>query len=99
MIIALDIETDVKVPAWPDPNQDRIVSIALVSQGAPKERLVNPGFPLTRTDVHGITDDQVRLAPPFRAIARSLADARRGIPVFTSALIHNREESRRANTE
>jgi DNA polymerase-3 subunit epsilon/CBS domain-containing protein len=39
------------------------------------DRLVNPGVPIPKANaaVHGITDERVRDAPPFRAIAADLA--------------------------
>ncbi len=74
-IIFLDLET-----TGIDISRDRIVEISLVKvmPGGDREvktRRVNPEMPIPAeaTAIHGITDDDVKDAPPFRAIARSLA--------------------------
>lgn len=83
-MIFLDIESDNPVPgAEPDAFQDRAVSIALVEISSPwiqsdfaeprvRTRTLNPGFPLTRTEIHGIRDENVKDAPIFRAVAANL---------------------------
>ncbi len=74
-IIFLDLET-----TGVDVSRDRIVEISLVKvlPGGDREvktRRVNPEMPIPAeaTAIHGITDDDVKDAPPFRALARSLA--------------------------
>lgn len=83
-MIYLDIEAD--NPNWsaePDPMTDRAVSICLVevaslwldsdfAEPRSRSRLVNPGFALTRTDIHGITSDHVKECPSFRNVAQDL---------------------------
>jgi DNA polymerase-3 subunit epsilon len=58
---------------------DRIIEIAIVkilTDGTKivKRKLVNPGIPIPKTssDVHGITDDMVKDAPPFKQVAQEL---------------------------
>ncbi|MDR2882501.1 MAG: 3'-5' exonuclease [Alistipes sp.] len=74
-IIFLDLET-----TGIDITRDRIVEISLVKvmPGGGREvktRRVNPEMPIPTeaTAIHGITDDDVKDEPPFRALARSLA--------------------------
>jgi DNA polymerase-3 subunit epsilon len=64
----------------PDPRSARIVRLTVLKlhpDGAEQLRsvLFNPGEPISpgATDSHGLTDDDVADAPPFRAYARSLA--------------------------
>ena len=82
-IVLLDVETTGK-----DPSADRVieVGIAVARGGAIVHRrnwLVNPGRPIPKesTEVHKITDDDVKDAPPFEAVAAevhaSLAGASR----------------------
>ena len=79
-IIFLDLET-----TGVDVSRDRIVEISLV-KGMPggdrevKTRRVNPEMPIPpdATAIHGITDDDVKDEPTFRAIARSLASYMEG---------------------
>jgi DNA polymerase-3 subunit epsilon len=64
-----------------DPARDRIVEIAALrvepdGNRETKRRLINPerAIPAGATAVHGITDADVRDAPTFRKVARSLLD-------------------------
>lgn len=83
-MIFLDIEADNPDPrAEPDPVADSIVSIAVVGQGFSRERFVNPGFALTRSTIHGITDEQVVAEPKFSAIARGLLEVIEGQTICT----------------
>ncbi len=75
-LIVFDLET-----TGVDPARDKIVEIAtlkLLPDGTrdPRRRLVNPGRPIPpgATKVHGIQDEDVREAPEFQQIARSLLD-------------------------
>ncbi len=79
-IIFLDLET-----TGVDVSRDRIVEISLVKilPGGDREvktRRVNPEMPIPAeaTAIHGITDDDVKDEPPFRALARSLASYMEG---------------------
>jgi DNA polymerase-3 subunit epsilon len=74
-IIFLDLET-----TGIDIARDRVVELSLVKvapdgERETKTRRVNPEMhiPEDATAIHGITDDDVRDCPPFRAIAKSLA--------------------------
>lgn len=76
-IALLDVETTGK-----DAAADRVVEvgIAIARGGAVVERknwLVNPGRPIPKeaSDVHKITDDDVRDAPAFAAVAHEIAAA------------------------
>lgn len=80
-MIYLDIESDhPSANSEPDPAEDRIISLALVHEGHvdvgvdgwERERYINPGFPLTRTAVHNITDEMLSGQPAFHAVAKSL---------------------------
>ena len=58
---------------------DRIIEIAIVkilTDGTKnvKRKLINPGMPIPKTssDVHGITDEMVKDAPPFKQVAQEL---------------------------
>lgn len=62
-----------------DTNKDRIVQIACIKffkngKSEEKEMLVNPEIPIPKeaSDVHGITDEDVKDAPKFKQIAKSL---------------------------
>jgi DNA polymerase III subunit epsilon len=73
-IALLDVETTGK-----DASVDRIVEVgvAIARGGEIVERrnwLVNPGRPIPQeaSDVHRITDDDVKDAPPFEAVAREI---------------------------
>jgi DNA polymerase-3 subunit epsilon len=79
-IIFLDLET-----TGVDVSRDRIVEISLVKilPGGDREvktRRVNPEMhiPEEATAIHGITDEDVKDCPPFRAIAKSLASYMEG---------------------
>ncbi len=71
-IVALDLET-----TGLDPRGDRIVEFALILLDHDLDEidrwneLVHPGcaIPEQATNVHGITDDDVRDAPPFKEVA------------------------------
>ena len=73
-IVFFDLET-----TGVDPAKDRIVEISMVKimpDGSEdvRTRLINPQMhiPETSTAIHGITDDDVRDAPTFAQIAKSL---------------------------
>ncbi len=64
-----------------DPASDRILEICVLradpdGSSETRTRRVNPGRPIPAeaTAVHGIRDEDVRDAPPFRRIARGLLD-------------------------
>lgn len=74
-IVFLDLEI-----TGVDPAKDRIVEVSLVKvqpDGSEevKTRRINPGMPIPpeSTQVHGITDDDVKDEPRFEQIAKSLA--------------------------
>lgn len=83
-MLFLDIESDHPAPfAEPNPFEDRAVSICLIETStrwietdfadpAKRSRLIHPGSPLTRSEIHGITDEQLVGAPSFGAIAKNL---------------------------
>jgi DNA polymerase-3 subunit epsilon len=87
-LVAIDTETTGR-----DPEVDRIVEIACVrwrGDGVVERKswLVNPGRPIPQesSDVHGITDDAVKDALPFTAIAADVLQAIDGaIPVAYNA--------------
>lgn len=79
-IAFVDVETTGK-----DPSLDRIieVGIAIAREGVIVEQknwLVNPGCPIPQesAEVHKITDEQVREAPPFGAVAQEIVIMLRG---------------------
>ena len=85
--VAIDIEA-----TGLDPNNDRIVEVACVvfSQGEVERHgwLINPGCPIPEESraVHNISDDDVRDAPPFAAVAQQiLAVLARGVPLAYNA--------------
>jgi len=58
---------------------DRIVEIAIVKiltdgTKSVKRKLINPGIPIPKgaSDVHGISDEMVKDAPPFKQVAQEL---------------------------
>lgn len=72
-IVFFDLET-----TGPNPTKDRIVSLFMVKLGpdlnvlgVDLSTLVNPGIPIPAesTVIHGITDEMVASAPPFKEIA------------------------------
>ncbi|MDP9037565.1 MAG: 3'-5' exonuclease [Myxococcota bacterium] len=74
-IALVDLETTGR-----DASVDRVVEVGIViARGGQiverKEWLVNPGQPIPKeaTDVHKISDDDVKQAPPFAAVAREIA--------------------------
>lgn len=74
-IVFLDLET-----TGVDPAKDRIVEISLVKvfpngDEEIKTRRVNPGMPIPpgSTEIHGITDEEVKDEPRFEQLARSMA--------------------------
>src|SRR5580693_6373644 len=74
-IALVDVETTGK-----DASVDRVVEVGIVIArgGEVLERrnwLVNPGRPIPKeaSDVHKITDEQVRDAPPFESVAGEVA--------------------------
>ncbi len=67
---------------------DRIVEIAIVKIGIDgskqiKRRLVNPEMPIPKasSDVHGITDEMVKDAPSFKAIANEIKQFMEGADI------------------
>jgi len=56
--------------------QDRIVQIGCIRDGVEKKMLINPGIPIPpeATAIHGITDEMVKDANPFKMIAKGLWD-------------------------
>jgi DNA polymerase-3 subunit epsilon len=87
-IVAIDTET-----TGTDPSTDRVVEVACVrwERGEivlRKTWLVNPGRPIPKEafDVHGISDEAVKDAPPFEAIVPELIEALHGaIPLAYNA--------------
>ncbi len=87
-IVAIDTETTGR-----DHAVDRVVEVACVrwERGEVtlrKSWLVNPGRPIPKeaSDVHGISDDDVKDAPPFAAIVPELLEALSGaIPLAYNA--------------
>jgi len=87
-LVAIDTETTGR-----DPNTDRVVEVACVrwERGEitlRKSWLVNPGRPIPKeaSDVHGISDDDVKDAPAFAAIVPELLEALAGaVPLAYNA--------------
>jgi DNA polymerase-3 subunit epsilon len=80
-IALVDVETTGK-----DASADRVVEVGIVIArgGEIVERrnwLVNPGVPIPQeaSDVHKITDADVKDAPPFAAVAAEVAEALAGV--------------------
>ena len=74
-IIFFDLET-----TGIDVTNDRIVEISLVKVSPDgkeevKTRRINPGIPISAesTSIHGISDEDVKDCPTFKAVAKSLA--------------------------
>ncbi len=79
-IVMVDVETTGK-----DASVDRVVEVGVaIARGGAivlrKNWLVNPGRPIPKEaiEVHKITDDDVKDAPPFADVAREIADALSG---------------------
>lgn len=79
-IVFFDLET-----TGIDVSRDRIVEISLVKvlvngDREVKTRRINPEMPIPKESsaIHGIYDDDVKDCPPFRAIAKSLANYMEG---------------------
>ncbi|MBI5471754.1 MAG: 3'-5' exonuclease [Ignavibacteriae bacterium] len=60
---------------------DRVVQISVMKvhpdeSEETRTRLINPGIPIPKaaSDIHGITDDDVRDQPPFRTVAKGLVE-------------------------
>lgn len=75
-IVFFDLET-----TGVDTSKDRIVELSMIKvmpdgEEITRTRLLNPGMPIPAeaTAIHGITNDDVKDAPSFAQIARSLAD-------------------------
>lgn len=76
-----------------DPEVDRVIEVGIVcfEQGAPTIReglLVNPGIvvPEEARAVHGITDEELEGAPPFRAVLPRVLELLKGkLPVAYNA--------------
>jgi DNA polymerase-3 subunit epsilon len=87
-IALIDVETTGR-----DASVDRVVEIGIaIARGGEiverKNWLVNPGRPIPKeaSDVHKITDDDVRDAPPFEAIAQEVLSLLGGcVPAAYSA--------------
>ena len=84
--VALDTETTGLNPATARIVQLAALPLAGVTwlDGAPAERLVNPGVPIpaSASAVHGITDADVAAAPPFREVWPLFADRLAGRAVI-----------------
>lgn len=63
LLISLDLESDGL--GDPDPTTDRIVSFGMRIGDETKHVIVNPIIQLQRTEIHGITQEQVNSAHPF----------------------------------
>ncbi len=65
-------------------SSDRMVEIAVIlvdADGVPEgewTHLINPGRPVDATFIHGLTDDDVALAPPFSALLSQVVDRLHG---------------------
>jgi len=87
-LVCIDTETTGR-----DPAVDRVIEIGCVffRDGEVGERvswLINPECPIPKeaSDVHGITDDQVKNSPPFREIAEDVLKTLGGaVPVAYNA--------------
>lgn len=79
-IVFFDLET-----TGTDPAKDRIIELALVKllpngQREKYVKRVNPGIPIPKSssDIHGITDEDVKDAPLFKHIAHEVYEWMRG---------------------
>ncbi len=79
-LVFLDTET-----TGADVSLDRIVQVALIrirpdGTGEEYETLVNPGvpIPIEAQQIHGISDEMVEFAPPFKRIAPELLERTKG---------------------
>jgi DNA polymerase-3 subunit epsilon len=82
-IVFFDLET-----TGTDPAKDRIVEMALVKlmpNGTREKYIkrVNPGMPIPKSssDIHGITDEDVKDAPLFKMIAHEVYDWMKGCDI------------------
>lgn len=82
-VIFFDLET-----TGTNISTDRIVEISLIKvmptgEEIEKTRRVNPGMPIPKeaTDIHGITDEDVKNEPRFEQLARSLASIFEGCDI------------------
>jgi DNA polymerase III subunit epsilon len=95
-LAVLDTET-----TGTDPRVDRVVEVGIViglrgEITTRKSWLINPGIPISKeaSEVHGITDEQVKDSPPFSAVAGEILAALQGaLPgaynaAFDRAFIH-----------
>jgi len=85
--VAIDVEA-----TGLDPNEDRVIEVACVvfARGEVERHgwLINPGRPISEESraVHNISDDDVRDAPPFAAVAGQILDVlARGVPLAYNA--------------
>ena len=79
-IVFFDLET-----TGTDPAKDRIIELALVKilPNGTREKYVkrvNPGIPIPKSssDIHGITDEDIKDAPLFKLIAHEVYDWMKG---------------------
>lgn len=82
-LVFFDLET-----TGTDTAKDRIVEISILKvhpngKEETKTKLINPGMPIppASTEVHGITDEDVKDAPHFKQIAKSLAEFMEGCDI------------------
>lgn len=82
-LVFFDLET-----TGTDTAKDRIVEISILKihpngKEETKTKLINPGMPIPpgSTEVHGITDEDVKDAPTFKQIAKSLAEFMEGADI------------------
>lgn len=82
-LIFFDLET-----TGIDPAKDRIVELSMLKilpngEEIEKTRRINPEIPIPQssTDVHGITDEDVKNEPTFKKIAKSVAEFMEGCDI------------------
>ena len=86
------------------PGGDRIVEIAIVrvepgqKPALTLETLVNPGRPMSATEIHGITDSDVADAPTFQQLAGNVLESLHG-SVFASYNVYSMRSSSRLNSQ